>query len=156
MNFFEGHCFGRGPSQALKVLHGQARYGASASCLSDAAKSCVKLLKERLNSAVPLQISKRSLESWFLFTDGACEPDKFFGGVGAVLYNDEGFPVTAFGERVPDKILKRLLSCSQNPIYELELFPVLLALRKWENLFASSQVVCYLDNDAARHALVKS
>ena len=156
MNFFEGHCFGRGPSQALKVLRGQARYGASASCLSDAAKSCVKLLKERLNSAVPLQISKRSLKSWFLFTDGACGPDKFFGGVGAVLYNDEGFPVAAFSERVPDEILKRLLSCSQNPIYELELFPVLLALRKWENLFASSQVVCYLDNDAARHALVKS
>ena len=135
MNFFEGHCLGRGP---LKVLRSQARSGASSSCLSDTAKNCVKLLRDRINSAIPLQISKRNLKSWFLFTDGACEPDKAFGGVGAVRYNDEGFPVAAFSEKVFDRILKRLLSCSQNPIYELELFPVLLAFRKWESLFASS------------------
>ena len=33
---------------------------------------------------------------------------------------------------------------------------MLLAFRKGESLLTSFQIVCYLDNDAARHALVKS
>ena len=156
VNFFEGHCFGRGPAQALKTLRSQARSGASSTCLNDAAQRCIELLRRRLGATIPLQISKKSLRSCFLLTDRACEPEKAFGGVGAVLYNSEGSAVAAFSERVPQLILERLLSCSQNPIYELELLPILLTFRKWESLLTSCQIVCYLDNDAARHALVKS
>ena len=39
-------------------------------------------------------------------------------------------------------------------IYELELFPVLVALRTWQHHLENAQVVFYLDNDAARSALI--
>ena len=44
----------------------------------------------------------------------------------------------------------------KNPIYELELFPVLLAFRKYQHLLAGSQLVSFVDNDAAKYALVRS
>ena len=75
MNFiFEGQ-----PAQALKTLHGQAR-----TCLNDAAKRCIELLRRRLDAAIPLQISKK-LEELIPVSDGACEPEQTFRGVGAVL-----------------------------------------------------------------------
>ena len=52
--------------------------------------------------------------------------------------------------------MDRLLADSENPIYELELFPVLLALRKWQSLLQGTQIVSFVDNDAAKYALVKA
>ena len=51
--------------------------------------------------------------------------------------------------------MKVLLSKSDNPIYELELAPVLIAIKLWCSFFRNSQVVMYLDNDAARAGLIK-
>jgi hypothetical protein len=48
-----------------------------------------------------------------------------------------------------------LLENSENPIYELELLPVHIALLLWSHRLRSSHVVMYLDNDAARAALCK-
>ena len=48
-----------------------------------------------------------------------------------------------------------LLEASDNPIYELELLPVHIALSLWSHRLQSSHVVMYLDNDAARAAMCK-
>ena len=45
---------------------------------------------------------------------------------------------------------------SLNPIYELELLPVLLAFVLWKQYLGDSQVVFFLDNDAARSGLIKA
>ena len=47
-----------------------------------------------------------------------------------------------------------LLSKSQNPIYELETLPVLIAMSLWRRLLIKSQVVFYIDNDAAKSGLI--
>ena len=43
---------------------------------------------------------------------------------------------------------------SLNPIYELELLPMLVAELVWGKLFKGSQVVLYGDNDAARASFI--
>ena len=42
-----------------------------------------------------------------------------------------------------------------NPIYELELLPIYVALFIWGGTVKSIHLVCYLDNDAARAAMRK-
>ena len=51
--------------------------------------------------------------------------------------------------------MEQALSFSSNPIYELELLPVYIALKLWGSLMNTTHVVFYLDNDAARAALCK-
>ena len=60
-----------------------------------------------------------------------------------------------FSCRVPERFMKMALSCSANPIYELELLPTHVAISLWGRSFKSSHVVFYLDNDAARAALCR-
>ena len=43
-----------------------------------------------------------------------------------------------------------------HPIFELEVLPVLCSLLVWEPLLQNSQCVFYLDNEAARGALVNA
>ncbi|CAE7424754.1 unnamed protein product, partial [Symbiodinium necroappetens] len=81
---------------------------------------------------------------------------KAIGSVGAVLYNNAGCAVGAFGSTVPQTLLNRLLAYSKNPIYELELLPVLLSLRAWGHLLRQGQVVSYVDNEAAKSSLIRS
>ena len=156
MNFFEGHCFGRGPAQALRTLDFQARSGALCKGLSNAAVDALDTLSECISSASPLEISVRCLRTWYLFTDGECDAKAGTGGVGGILYDEDGKLVEAFGAPVPSHLMQDLLRTSANPIYELEILPVLLAYRLWYRLLANAQVVCYLDNDAARYALIRS
>ena len=70
-----------------------------------------------------------------------------------------GFPngrlVGHFSSAVPEAFMRRLLEESENPIYELEIIPVFLATKIWGSLISNSQVVCYLDNDAARAGLIR-
>ena len=156
MNFFEGHAFGRGPAQAMRTIDHHARMGATSKKLPPTVVSVLTVLRERLKSAIPLQISSVALSTWYLFTDGSCEAAARTGAVGAVLYDQCGKVVSAFSERVPTRVMHGLLQDSANPIYELELFPVLISFRKWASQLAGSQVVSFVDNDAAKYALVRS
>ena len=47
-------------------------------------------------------------------------------------------------------------TCGPASIYELEILPVLLAMRAWGKLFAHEQIVACIDNEAAKTALIKS
>ena len=156
MNFFEGHAFGRGPAQALRTIDHQAKTGATSKKLSASVLSAIEMLRCRLRSAIPLQISSVALSTWYLFTDGSCEAATGSGAVGAVLYDQGGRLISAFSESVPADVMSSLLQDSANPIYELELYPVLISLRKWASKLAGSQVVSFVDNDAAKYALVRS
>ena len=50
----------------------------------------------------------------------------------------------------------RLQQIHANPIYELELLPVLVAYICWRRHLVNCQTVFYLDNDAARAGLTKA
>ena len=115
--------------------------------------AAIKFLKDRVLKAPPVRISRRSLESWVIFVDGAGEGegDKL-GTIGAVLINPWGRFLHHFSEVVPASFMERC-SYSKNPIYELEILPQLVSLLCWGELIAQSQCVFYGDNDAARSSL---
>ena len=150
MNFFEGYAFGRAPAQAVKVVDGQARAGLLKFRLTDEASSALKILIARLGSARPLEISLKSCRTWYLFTDGAYENG--VGSVGAVLYDEAGIVQAVFGAKAPDSFMSQVLAYSKNPILRIGDSSVLLSLRVWGLLLRHSQVVSYLDNEAAKVA----
>jgi hypothetical protein len=91
-----------------------------------------------------------------IFTDGACEGDPKGGSVGGILMDAEGKEKSFFSERVPDDIMQRLLLKSKNPIFELELFPILLSALVWSKEMDNRPVIFYIDNEGAKAALVSA
>ena len=126
--------------------------------LSSQELSAIKFLHDRVVVAPPLKITPSCLRRWLVFTDGACEgPDEAKrGSVGGVLINPDGMIVSFFGGMVPGPIMDALLKTSRNPIYELEVLPVLISSRLWAAKLATFQVCWYLDNEAARSACIKA
>ena len=99
-------------------------------------------------------ISDRCHKSWLIFTDGACEGKDRNGSVGGVLIGLNGHPISFFSEVVPEPLMNVLLRDSKNPIFELELLPVLLAYKLWGRWCRSAQAIFYIDNEGARHAII--
>jgi hypothetical protein len=157
LHWFELFAFGRVANSAVKVLGELALSGRKRVSLSDADISALGFLCERVLVAPPLAITPSCLQSWIVFTDGACEgmENHKQGGVGGVLVNPLGQVVSFFGGVVPEDIMQCLLQKSKNPIYELEVLPVLISIWLWEGKINLSQVCWYLDNEASRSAFIK-
>ena len=97
-----------------------------------------------------------SLETFLVFTDGACEGDSLrTGSIGGVLIGADGRCLQHFSCVVPEVFMQKALEKSANPIYELELLPIYISLVLWGSRLRATHLVCYLDNDAARAALCK-
>ena len=157
MQWFEGYVFGRTAQLGLRTLNDIALRSSKVVKLTVAELSILNKLLDRVSPARPIIISARTLSTWYIFTDGACqgvyEKD---GGVGGVLVNPSGIIAMFFSEKVPTEFMGILSRDSLNPIYELELLPVLLAFVLWKQYIGDSRVVFFLDNDAARAGLIKA
>ena len=155
LHWFESFAFGRLANQAIAKLGEYAYSQESKLKLKEEDLQVLEFLKNRVLTAPPILLSPSCLESWVIFTDGACEgSDHSEGSVGGVLVNPLGKVVCFFGEQVPSEIMD-LLGYSKNPIYEIELMPVFLATLVWFESLKFSQTVFYVDNDAARFSLIK-
>ena len=125
--------------------------------LNASERLALTFLMERVGNARPLNLLPTSLCSWTVFTDGACEgAEQRMGSVGGVLFAPDGKCVSFFGGEAPADIMAHLLSFSANPIYELEIIPVLIAFAYWRHRFTGASVVFYIDNDAARSACIQA
>ena len=69
--------------------------------------------------------------------------------------DENGHPVECFGVIRSDEIMAEFLAESSHPIYELEILPVLVALRLWWSKILGAPVVSNLDNDSARSVLIR-
>ena len=157
LHWFKSFAFGRVASSPVKALGDPALSGKRRVELSAKDVSALQFLCERVLIAPPLAISPSCLQSWVIFTDGACEGQEGLktGGIGGVLINPSGSIVSFFGGEVPAKLMSVLLSKSKNPIYELEVLPVVVSAWLWGQQMQSSQVCWYLDNEAGRSAYIK-
>ena len=115
-------------------------------------KEVLELLLDRVQSSAPIEISKRLFSTWICFTDGACEEQ---ASVGAVLIDPMGKAVCTFGGVLPKELHSFFYSESKHPIYEVELLPVLISAILWGEWFKQSQVVYYLDNEAAKAGFIR-
>ncbi|CAE7446360.1 unnamed protein product [Symbiodinium microadriaticum] len=112
-------------------------------------------LLDHVENAPPLRINVASGRTFFLFTDGSYEPSgEVVAGIGGILYDDAGMPVSFFSGSVHPSDLEVMLETSSHPIYEIELYAVLAAFRCWGSLLKDSFTVAYIDNSAAQTALV--
>ena len=156
MQWFEGYAFGRIAQHSLKVLGELSLRQQRVVALNESELSAINFLLSRVKSAEAIRITTTMLDNYVIFTDGACEGDtEKTGSVGGVLVGPNGQVLEHFSSKVPINYMNSLLENSDNPIYELELLPVHIALLLWSHRLRSSHVVMYLDNDAARAAMCK-
>ncbi len=155
MVFFEGYTFGRIANSAVKRLGRASLNQSSSNVLVSELKSSLTFLMQRVASAEPISIERRMLSTWLVFTDGACVADDKFGGIGGLLISPTGKCACFFSSAVPIWMMEKLSQKSANPIHELELLPLVLALSLWQRFLDGSQVVWYIDNESARMAAIK-
>ena len=93
-------------------------------------RDALVILRAELAKDEPVLVSEEISKTWTVFTDGAYEPDGTVkASIGGVLVNENGLVVECFGLEIEDSLREEFLAGSQHPIYELEIFPVLVALR---------------------------
>ena len=61
-----------------------------------------------------------------------------------------------FGQEIRDKKVQDWLKAgSKHPVYQAELLPVVAAICTWRAVLRDRELLRFIDNEAARHALVK-
>ena len=157
MQWFEGYVFGRTAQRCVQTVGELSLRSSRSSTLTQFELKCFKDLQERVSQSPPIEITPQVLDTWIVFTDGACEGlDEKTGSIGGVLVDPFGNLTKYFSSKVPPAVMSKLCEASANPIYELELLPVLVAYLCWRKHLGSCQTVFYLDNDAARAGLTKA
>ena len=142
LQWFETFAYGRIAHQALRTISGIASSGRDKGNLTILERQALTFLRDRVLQAPPTRVLKTSLESWIVFSDGACEGDgPKTGTIGAVLVDPLGKVVKYFSETVPRVWMDAFLEDSAHPIFELEVLPVLCSLLVW-SLFLRTVNVC--------------
>eukprot|EP00435_Cladocopium_sp_Y103_P028367 s3494_g7.t1 len=155
LQWFESFAYGRVAQQALRTISGVASATRRREKLNHVELKALLFLKDRVLTAPPTRVQSTSLNTWLVFSDGACEGDDVkLGTIGAVLIDPAGGVARFFSEKVPEFFMQELLNTSKHPIFELELLPVLCAAQLWASFLNHSQCVFYVDNEAAKGALL--
>ncbi|CAE7454418.1 unnamed protein product, partial [Symbiodinium microadriaticum] len=154
LNFAQGQLHGCPIKPALRFLSMVASQGWDDS-RSDDFKLVVGYIAACFAADVPREI--HALDDRFaikLFTDGAW--DDGVAGAGAVLQSTAGGAPLVAEIQVPEPLLSHWAREGRvQLISQLELFPVLVALATWGPDFAGRRIICFIDNNGVRDALIK-
>ena len=74
-------------------------------------------------------------------------------GVGGILFDPSAKSIFYFSWRLPDEVVARFPADS-NPIHQLEILPVLIALKLWPEAFAGRSLISFIDNEGAKCSLI--
>ena len=150
--WYENFVCGRQANMLVAQLGKFIGQGKGEMQLSCELRETLSLLLERVQAGKPIEVCTRIFTTWVCFTDGACEEK---ASIGAVLVNPNGQAAYTFGAELPLDLQQSFYLKSKHPIYEVELLPVFVSTLMWGDLLSRSQVVYYLDNDAAKTGFVK-
>ena len=140
--WFENFVCGRQANFLISCLGRYISESKSSLPIGDDLREVLGRILTRVETSKPVEVSRRVLETWVLFTDGACEHKSSVGGV-------------LVSPTLCQPSLKEFYQNSAHPIYEVELLPLLISIFLWGSWIDKAQFVCYLDNDAARSGLIK-
>ena len=93
---------------------------------------------------MPILISPKFLDNWYIFTDDACEGESHeqkIGGIGGVLASSNVTYVQHFDLQVPDNWMSLLLRHSNHPVHEVEVTPVLVSIVLCSRFIEGTQIV---------------
>ena len=158
MVFYECFAAGRTTNLLLKEFGKMCRSDRAVDELTAEDLVILVALRGRVAHAKPISISAAFMDTWYIFTDGACETsddDTKTGGVGGVLVSSSGQYIQHFGAKLPQDWMDYFLTHSRHPIHEIEVLPVLISFYVWRKFISFSQVLHYTDNDSCRYALMK-
>jgi hypothetical protein len=108
-----------------------------------------------LSAAGPRTAEPRtSARPVLIFTDGACEDAGVF--IGGVIFPPGGRPET-FGAMLTEEARLALTSKvgQRQIIGQAEILPILVAKIIWKDYLENNKVICFIDNDSARLALIR-
>ena len=158
MVFYECFAAGRTTNLLLKEFGKMCRSDRAVDELTAEDLVILVALRGRVAHAKPISIFAAFMDTWYIFTDGACETsddDTKTGGVGGVLVSSSGQYIQHFGAKLPQNWMDYFLTHSRHPIHEIEVLPVLISFYVWRKFISFSQVLHYTDNDSCRYALMK-
>ena len=154
--WFNSFVFGRKLNFSIRVVSAASRQRTSKVVVSASLLDAVTCMIDHLQSSRNVKVQRDLNISWLIFTDGAYEPTaEKPATIGGVLINPNGQVVSYFGAALPETLLAEFLEESRQPIYELEIFPLVVAVRLWAEFLVDVLLVHYLDNDAARSACIR-
>ncbi|CAE7700800.1 unnamed protein product [Symbiodinium sp. CCMP2592] len=155
MHWFTSYLFGRAPCEAMRQISLRAQCMDSCTRLTDDLTEAIQTLLRYVVDSRPLELRQTTGRELYVFTDGSYEPTaEKRAGIGGVLYDSAGTPLSFFSAQVNEDDLRALEETSDHPIYEVELYAALVAVELWGPLLEDSFSVFYLDNEAAQSALI--
>ena len=153
--FFESYAFGHLANSAVKNMGRFCVESSSGKRLDSSVQGSLLLLRDRVLEAPPVVMGRppgRCLDRLYRWS---LEP-------GALNWKGRRPDsicsrslLSFFSDIVSEDIAVELFKSSCNPIHELELMPVLIACSEWGPMYKGALIVCYLDDESARTALVK-
>ena len=156
--FSRSLCFGRVGGNAMRAITVETSRSTSASGVSEELRSALRSLVRHLRASPPRLISVAEPTFALLISDGSWEDGDALnpvGGIGAVLLDREDRSVRFFRWSAPRDLALVLASRrGGNPIHQLELCPVLVALKLWSVALQGRCTLCLVDNEASKAALV--
>ena len=165
MQFAETQCFGRLGRTLLKLVTSHAYSGSM--FVSKRLRGALLDFAALLRDTRPRLIGAISCRSFMLLTDAFYDPGETpAAGLGGTILTGHGTALIYFSVKVTEQDGAKLaLNDEATVIYELELLAVLvgfLVFKEWskgvepqhEGIMAGVGIVSYMDNDAARFALI--
>jgi hypothetical protein len=160
--FARAQVFGKCGAVALRALSDIAESTKGSPALGPNAEAALSWLVRMLRSSRPREVRVRAEPPVFLFVDAACE-DRDGPGlprvtVGGVLF-DAARPDLGpcyFGTEVGAEVVSQWVSHDKRQVIaQAELLPVWLAKLMWPEKFANRFNVTFIDNESARHGLIR-
>ena len=154
--FASSHVFGRCAQVATQMInHAERQAGARVTQqVLDAVQGAVDMLEASGDRQVNLWSEQPPI---MLFTDGACEEEGSMVTHGAVIIDPASSTREFFGGHVPKEMVAAWRSSGRTQlIFFTEIFPVLVARRTWAKLLRNRRVLIFVDNEAAKSALIRN
>ena len=165
LHFAESQSFGRLGRHCLKLITSHAFSGAIG--VQERLRIALLDFANLLRAEKPRVVGRISCRSFMILTDACFDPGaETKGGLGGVLLTGTGSAISFFSVPVSDKDCSLLAKKDEaTVIYELEMLAVLIGFLVFKEFLmvnigsdretvAGIGVVSYIDNDAARYALV--
>jgi hypothetical protein len=157
--FASNQLFGRMALAALAALS-YHQFKSRTPFISESLREELSLFRELLSAGVPRQLGllgeRRPV---LIFSDGAAEGVDFESvSVGAVLIDPVSKLKLMFGLKVPDEVVKFWKADDVGKVQTIgqaEILPAVLARVIWREQLQHRRILFFLDNDAARAALVR-
>ena len=146
--------FGRDTRNLIRILSLHVQRGRRQ--LEDDTLAALSRIRERISENVPRKIMGSLTEHVHIYVEASFEDDGY-SGIGGVMYDMSGKPVTFFSEGILPDLVSEVKAAHQVSItQELEMFAFLAAMTLWTGMIENKRVVVFTDSESVRGSFLKT